>query len=564
MQGTRAQLQNPANSGPAGTVHFSITINDTATTPGSLTLSLLKNFDVFFIGYLNDNNPNALTALELANLHTWVTAGGVLIVTCDEDDYDAVCADFGHPATTTAENPMVPTDGGQPIFNGPFGAVPSFLMEGTQGYFTSTAGADVLAHDSSAEQQPVFLSKTVGAGRVILFSDVDIIADTLTPGAGVLIVTCDEEGYDAVCTTFGHPATTSALNPMVPVGAGVSHPIFAGPFGTVANFNMQGTQGHFTMTTGATVLAEDSTAGTPRPVFLIKTVRAGRVILFSDVDIIANAASGGGAITTGNDRVLANLFYFAGVPGADLLAAVLPYSRSVQVGITATAFATVLTSGPGMAVGCTISPITPVAANFSFVTTNPPTNEVSGLPNVPVTIVDGQQSFVMAFTPTAAFPPTDVRLAFDCPNTPPAAIISGLDTFLLSASSNPVPDIIALIAAAGGIVGIPGPNGAAAFAVATANVSTVGGTIVVSANTGPSALPVTLLICQTDPGTGLCTSAIGETVQTTIGPGETPTFAIFVLATGNVPFDPARNRIYVLFLEGGIIRGATSVAVRTE
>src|SRR5262245_10280764 len=188
MQNTRAKLQNPANFGTAGTAHFSITINDTAATPGSLTLALLKNFDVFFIGYLNDNSSNALTAAELANLHTWVNAGGVLIVTCDESGYDAVCADFGHPATTSATNPMVPTGLGvlHPIFNGLFGAVPTFNMRGTQGYFSATAGATVLAQDSTpGTPHPVFLTKTEGAGRVILFADVDIIANALTSDAAI-------------------------------------------------------------------------------------------------------------------------------------------------------------------------------------------------------------------------------------------------------------------------------------------------------------------------------------------------------------------------------------------
>jgi len=38
-------------------------------------------------------------------------------------------------------------------------------------------------------------------------------------------------------------------------------------------------------------------------------------------------------------------------------AAILPGSRAVQVGHTATAFATLLASGPGTATGCTIAPI---------------------------------------------------------------------------------------------------------------------------------------------------------------------------------------------------------------
>jgi hypothetical protein len=53
-------------------------------------------------------------------------------------------------------------------------------------------------------------------------------------------------------------------------------------------------------------------------------------------------------------------------------------------------------------------------------------------------------------------------------------------------------------------------------------------------------------------------------VNTTIGANATPTFSIFVNGAGNVPLDPANNRVFVRFKDGGgVTRGATSVAVRT-
>jgi hypothetical protein len=53
--------------------------------------------------------------------------------------------------------------------------------------------------------------------------------------------------------------------------------------------------------------------------------------------------------------------------------------------------------------------------------------------------------------------------------------------------------------------------------------------------------------------------------MTEIGAGQTPTFAIFVSATGLVAFDPAVNRIFVRFKDAGAVtRGSTSVAVRTQ
>ena len=169
-------------------------------------------------------------------------------------------------------------------------------------------------------------------------------------------------------------------------------------------------------------------------------------------------------------------------------------------------------------------------------------------------------------TPTAPFPPTEVQFSFSCANSDPAPINVGLNTLLLSASATPVPDIVALAATTtnDGIVNVPGTNGTGAFAVATVNVG-ASGSITASADTGNATLPVNIFLCQTNPTTGQCISAIGPSVTTTINANTTPTFGIFVQGSGNVPFDPAANRIFVRFRDGGnVTRGSTSVAVRTQ
>ena len=162
--------------------------------------------------------------------------------------------------------------------------------------------------------------------------------------------------------------------------------------------------------------------------------------------------------------------------------------------------------------------------------------------------------------------PIDVQLSFDCSNTNPAPINVALSTLLFSASATPVPDIVALAATLtnDGIVNIPGTNGAGAFAVATVNVGATG-TIAASADTGTATLPVNIYLCQTDPAIGQCISTIGPSVTTQINANATPTFGIFVQGNGNVPFDPAANRVFVRFKDdGGVTRGSTSVAVRTQ
>jgi hypothetical protein len=208
-----------------------------------------------------------------------------------------------------------------------------------------------------------------------------------------------------------------------------------------------------------------------------------------------------------------------------------------------------------------------LAANFHYQTTNPNANQITGTADTPVDIASGGfQSFVIAFIPTRALAPTDLQFSFDCTNTDPAPINTGLNTLLLSASTTPVPDIVALAVTPtnDGIVNILATNGTGALAVATVNVGATG-TITASADTGSATLPVNISLCQTNPATGQCISGIGSTMTTTINANATPTFGIFVQGSGNVPFDPAANRIFVRFKDGGdVTRGSTSVAARTQ
>lgn len=88
-----------------------------------------------------------------------------------------------------------------------------------------------------------------------------------------------------------------------------------------------------------------------------------------------------------------------------------------------------------------------IPANFSFQTTDPTTNQVTGTPNTRVDIAAGQlQTYVISLTPTAPFAPTEVAFTLSGTKTVPLSTLTGLNTLLLSASSGPVPDIMALAA----------------------------------------------------------------------------------------------------------------------
>jgi hypothetical protein len=224
------------------------------------------------------------------------------------------------------------------------------------------------------------------------------------------------------------------------------------------------------------------------------------------------------------------------------------------------AFATIINAGQQLATDCGISRLSSIPAILYY-------SDLESFDYGPIDIPSGAaHRFAFGLIPTAPIAPTDVLLSFKCANTEPAPIIPGVNTLLFSASATPVADIVALAATLNndGIVNIPGTNGTGVFAVATVNVG-ITSTIVASADTGSATLPVGIFLCQTNPATAQCISAIDSNVTTTINANARPSFGIFVQGNGNVPFDPAGNRIFVRYKDvDGVTRGSTSVAVRTS
>jgi hypothetical protein len=267
--------------------------------------------------------------------------------------------------------------------------------------------------------------------------------------------------------------------------------------------------------------------------------------------------------------------WYNAVDTANLVSSVLPGSRSVAVGGTATAFASIINAGSTPARDCYIAAVTPLSASFAFQTTHCATNQLVGSLNTPVEIpAGGVGCFLFALTPSSAIAPTEVVLRFACSNSIPAPVFPGINTFLFSASSTPPPDIIAsgLPCKSGdGIVAVnlPGPSGANAVGFATTNVGT-GGALTVEATTGDAPLPVTLTLCQTNPQTGACITppTPAPNVTLTIAAGGQPTFSVFAKGNGTIAQDLVTNRIFLTFHEGtaltGPVRGRTSVALRTH
>ncbi len=251
-----------------------------------------------------------------------------------------------------------------------------------------------------------------------------------------------------------------------------------------------------------------------------------------------------------------------------LAAAVLPGGRSVQVGTPATVFATMLNTSTAALDGCSIALPSADGLTLDYQTTNPATNGLTGQKDTPASIAgNGSQTFVLTFQATAATTLPAIPLVFGCTDVAAAPVTAGVDTIDLIFSAQPIADIIALAATAGGngVVDVPFSKGqAAAFALASVNAGT-SGDLTVAADTGAASLPVSVTLCQTNPSTGACLAPPAATVPVTIAGGATPTFSVFVTASAAIPFAPGTSRIFIRFLDAaGTSHGSSSVAVQAE
>ena len=252
---------------------------------------------------------------------------------------------------------------------------------------------------------------------------------------------------------------------------------------------------------------------------------------------------------------------------AELFSAVLPYARSVPVGSTATAFVSVFNNGDRIARNCVVEG--PGLNNFPgetvFQTTDPATNALTGSPNTGVDIASSAtQTFVFGITPNAPIAGQEIALVTRCDNaqTPVGAL--GVNTFILNAEAVATPDLIAISATVtnDGIVEVPSNTGIEVFTVAAVNIGTAGQ---ITATPEFGDLDVTATICETGGG-GACLADPAAQVVSDFAANETRFFSIFVTPNSPIAFDPANNRIRVLFRDSATSAtyGGTNVAVRSE
>ena len=152
-----------------------------------------------------------------------------------------------------------------------------------------------------------------------------------------------------------------------------------------------------------------------------------------------------------------------------IFAAVAPNARTTTIGVAVTAFASIVNAGSNPAIACSIALPNGVPATFFYQTTDPTTNNPTGTGNTPANIAPGNvQTFYFAVTPTQLMS-QDIRLVFSCSNASPAPVFQGLNTFLLTATSSPVADMLSIaqtLSRDGNMV-IPGSTGTGVIATAS-------------------------------------------------------------------------------------------------
>jgi hypothetical protein len=254
-----------------------------------------------------------------------------------------------------------------------------------------------------------------------------------------------------------------------------------------------------------------------------------------------------------------------------IVAAVAPNARTTTVGTAVTGFATILNSGGTTAVGCSIALPSTVPAAFSYQTTNSQ-NVPVGSPNTPADIApSGGQSFVFSVTPSATFT-EEIALIFKCTNTSPAPLIFGLTTFLVTAGTVPLPDMLSIADTLtnNGVAKMPGTTGTGLIVTASINIGASGLVTVTPTATPvgqpPRPLPANLFICQTN-SSGACINppTPGGSSTVSVSQNETVFFSVFVQGQGtSIPYNPGNTRVFIVAAQGPNIVGEASAAVCTS
>jgi len=266
-------------------------------------------------------------------------------------------------------------------------------------------------------------------------------------------------------------------------------------------------------------------------------------------------------------------------------AAVLPLSRTISErgsgnSEPATFFAAVLNDGDDEAIECVITPPDELGVSLRFQRNDPDSNtpldpdRFDRSFNVPA---GGLELLTLTIFASNDIQATALPLEYRCSNTMSAPQVPGVNHPILSAANGPLPDMVTGTATTenNGIARLPSPNSTGFFAASTINIGAPGlmravatfdlSELTDGAESNAELGSATLRLCETRPDTGECLDSPAEQVEREFASDEVATYTVFIVGGGGeIPFDPARNRVYLAFIDAmGEVRGASSVAVTT-
>ncbi len=185
--GTNALLQDSNNFGLGGIYSSSLSLIANST---NIDAAYLAQGSIFVDGGVTNG---AWSGAELSALGTWVGNGGILIVTADAGNADAVANHFGMTLGGQTAPTWQVSDSSHPVMNGPFGLVGSNgdpISNGGSLYaFFDPAnlapGDQVIATGSAGNSQPTMVLRQQGSGWILFTGDEGIFRGNIS-GGGVI------------------------------------------------------------------------------------------------------------------------------------------------------------------------------------------------------------------------------------------------------------------------------------------------------------------------------------------------------------------------------------------
>lgn len=174
LTGFRGALEDPSKFGPAGVVNRSITTQ----TMNTINASTLSSVDMFIGTWIEDDDAAPFQDA----VRDFFLAGGDLFLLQDDSGHDALGALLGVPTTNSSGSV---SNGGAPLFDGPFGVATNVTQHYNVGQLSELAvialGGSVGGRNADNQVTSAYWKAgqfAPGSGSLFIIADIDMIATT--------------------------------------------------------------------------------------------------------------------------------------------------------------------------------------------------------------------------------------------------------------------------------------------------------------------------------------------------------------------------------------------------